>query len=506
MTKLKRTSIAIFALNALFVCSVFAQYYNVPLTMEGLDHTSNSSALSKSMGGVTIPLQQNISLMFANPAGFSTIDGIQVSVGGTQTIATLKHTEQWYPMVYYGNISILMDGTVRNIDTSGMKHAIATPKWPGDTLRKPFDNIWPAWSHNQNKIQIPDVFVAMPLNIAGNKASVGVGVSDYANLDYFYRNNNTLSADFGLMIIPSTTGVKDSVRDNWSQSTHYRMGAIHSYGAAFSMVINDNFSAGISGRYLNGSSDDYDLNLGRGVVWVIGGQSSFAIWKLNAGYIRCDSVNYQSSLVGTSDYKGCEFTASGTYRNKNVIVGFSITPPSTITKKFSGKLTCDTAQTIDYKASHYTCDTSFTEKMKLPIKINLGIGFNVRSNVFIAAEYDYCPYSSAKLEKNGTTTEPWLDASTFHFGADWSPIDILAIRFGYRKQIETFHAEYSALNDPIKSNAYSLGVGVKCIPNLVLNIAYEYYERKYEDSWIYRYNVDMMTVNTLSAELVYTLK
>jgi long-subunit fatty acid transport protein len=507
MRKLQLISIAIFALIALFVGSATAQYYNVPLTMEGVDHTSNGSVLSRSMGGVTIPLQKNISLMFANPAGLTTLDAIQVSVGGTYTFSKSEHTQQWYPMVYFGNISILMDGTVRGIDSIRTSYNSTTNPYPGDTLRKPYDDIWPAWSHEQNKIQVPDIFVAMPLTVADQKVSVGLGYTDYANLDYFYRNNNTLSADFGLMVIPSNPApARDSVRDNWSQNTHYRMGAIHSYGAAISTDIDNKFSVGVSGRILSGKSDDYDLSLGRGVIWVVGSVTSTTIWNVNNGYIRCDSVDYMKSLVGSSDYSGFELTGSGTYRNKNITIGFSITLPTTIKREFSGKLTCDTAKTIDYNASYSSRDTSFTEKMKLPLKAKIGIGFNVRSNVSVAAEYEYCPYSTAELEKNGVTTRPWLDASSFHFGIDWAPADYLSLRFGYRKQVETFHAEYSALNDPITSSVYTAGFGITCMPNLVLNFAYEYYSRKYEDAWVYAYHVNTITINALSAELVYTLK
>jgi hypothetical protein len=509
MTKLKSISIAVFVLTALSICSVFAQYYNVPLTMEGLDHTYNASVMSRAMGGVTIPLQQNLSLMFANPAGLSRLDAIQVSVGGTYTISNSEHAQQWYPMVYFGNISILMDGTARNIGPSGVPHPAVTTPYPGDTLQKPYDNIWPNWNHNQNKTQIPDIFAAMPLTIGSMKASVGVGIADYASLDYFYKNNNTLSVDFGLMIIPSgisPTGTWDSVRTNWSQNSHYRMGAIHSYGGAFSLAMNDNFSAGISGRYLSGKSDDYDISVGRGVIWVVGSTIANHFWNVNNGYIRLDSVNYHRTLVGTSDYTGFEFTASGTYHNKNITIGLSLTPPSTIKREFSGKLTCDTAATKDYLASYSLRDTSFTEKMKLPFKAKIGVGFQVRPNVLVAAEYEYCPYSSAKLEKNGKTTEPWMDASTFHFGIDWAPADYLSLRFGYRKQKETFHAEYSALDEPVTCSAYSAGVGITCMPGVVINFAYEFYERKYEDAWVYAYHVNTTNINTLSAELVYTLK
>jgi len=197
MTQLKRISLAIVALNVFVICGLFAQQYNVPLTMEGLNHTVNASVISKAMGGVTIPIQQDVALMFANPAGLSTLSGLTVSVSGSQISTSADHTQQWYPLVYYGNFSLLMDGTVRGIDTSGKPHTppSSPARYPGDTLQYPYDNLGPNWNHSRSASLLPQVFIAMPLKIGSRSASVGLGLTQYANMDYYYQNNNSLTPD-----------------------------------------------------------------------------------------------------------------------------------------------------------------------------------------------------------------------------------------------------------------------------------------------------------------------
>jgi opacity protein-like surface antigen len=512
MTQLKRISIAVFALNAMLICGLFAQQYNVPLTMEGFNHTDNGSIISKAMGGVTIPIQQDVALMFTNPASMSTLNAMTVSVSGNLTFTNASQEQQWYPLVYYGNFSLLMDGTVRGIDTSGVPHSYPThPYGPGDTLQYPYDDIWPNWSRTKDANKyIPEIFFAAPLKIGKLNATVGAGLTKYANMDYYYRNNNTLSQDYDLQTTPQTAA-KDSVRNNWSQAIHQRDGNIYGYGGAFSLAISEKLSAGISARYIQGRTDDFEQTIGRGVLWFYGSlyvQSAQSRWHAALGNIFIvDSVSYQRTLQGTSDFSGFEYNISAQYRTKNVTIGFSVTPPSTITRKFSGSLLADTGATIDYAASHRAVDTSFTEKTNLPWKGKLGIGFQVTPNFLAAIEYEYCPYSQAEFEKDGVISHPWLDASAIHFGINWEPTNSLFLRFGYRKQNETFTPKNSPFPDqPVSYNTYSAGLGVQLIPNLVLNVAYEFYEMKYEDVWAQSYHINTLTSNSISAELTYSLK
>jgi long-subunit fatty acid transport protein len=517
MTKLKRISIITLVFNTMLVCGLFAQAYNVPLTMEGLNHVSNASVVSQAMGGVTIPLQKDISIMFVNPASLSTLDALTVSVGGSRTYTSANQTQTWQPDTYWGNFTLLMDGSARTIspsDSSWHKShpGVPTPTFPGDTLWKPYDNLGPNWSRTKDAGDfLPDIFVGLPVTVAGIKATVGVGMAEYANLDYYYQNNNVITPEYDLLQVGEGLVKGDSVKSlNWSQSIHQRNGKLHSYGGAVSVNITDNFSAGLSARYISGSTNDQDLSVGRGVIKAYSAGYVQKYWNVAGAYgcIRLDSVDYMSSLTGTSDFSGYDATLSTTYRSKNVTVGLVITLPSVIAKKFNGQIVNYAGQTIDYAANYQVKDTSYTQNMDLPWKAKIGLGMQVRPNVLFAAEYEYSPYSTADLERPGyaKTVRPWLDASSFHFGVDWQPINILSLRFGYRRQSDVFQPQYAAFNsDPVSYNAYSAGFGVELMPGLALNAAYEFYEFKYEDTWVDNSNVNILTSNTFSAALKYTI-
>jgi hypothetical protein len=513
MTKLKKISINTLVLNAVLVCAMVAQDYNLPLSMEGLNHKTNKSVLSKSLGGVTIPLRKDVSLMFANPASLGSLDALTISVGAIQTSTSANQTQQWQPSTYFGNYSLLMDGSANDIvhtdTTTANKYKLpgATSYFPGDTLWKAYDKIGPNWSHDKSPGNfIPNVFVAMPVTIMDIKATVGLGYSEYANMDYYYQNNNTENPNPNELMIGQGIVKGDSTRRiDWWQSKRNREGSLSSVGGAISINITPNLTAGISAKYISGSTNDLEQTLGRGVIWFFWSGAA----NKNAPYqsLRLDSVDYMSSLSGTSDYKGYEAAISATYRGKNVTVGVTITLPTEIDRTFEGTATSYTGKTMDFAASPLrSVHVSTFQEMDLPIKGNIGIGLQLRPNVFAAAEYEYDPYADAKLiTDHSTTTNPWLDGSSFHFGLMWEPMENCSLRFGYHRQTEVFQAQYSAIKDqPVSYIAYSAGIGIHLMKGLELNAGYEFYQRKYEDTWVGNSNINLYESGSISAGLQYT--
>jgi hypothetical protein len=515
MTKLKRISINALVLNAAMVCAMVAQDYNLPLSMEGLNHTSNTSILSKSLGGVTIPLQKDVSLMFANPASLSTLDALTISIGALQTYTSANQTQQWQGSTYYGNYSLLMDGSLIGISHSVNPDtllAIMTRKgikpFPGDTLWIPYDKIGPNWNHDKSPSEmIPNIFVALPFTFKKIKATVGLGYNEYANMDYYYQNNTAQNPNPNEMMAGQGVVKGDSTRRvNWWQSIHNREGNLHSIGGALSVNITENFSAGANLQIITGSTNDIDQTLGRGVIWFMSSGANPNKVTLNS--IRLDSVDYMSSVSGKSTYTGYEGSISAAYRGKDVTVGVTVTLPTEIDRSFDGTTTSYTNKTKDYAAVPLSSvSTSTTQKMYLPTRGSIGIGMQVRANVYVAAEYEYDPYSQAELKINGVTTNPWLDASAFHLGIKWEPVENYSLRFGYRRQSDVFQAQYSAFdNQPVSYIAYSAGIGIQLIKGLQLNAAYEFYEQKYEDTWVGNSNINILTSSSISVGLQYTLQ
>ncbi len=513
MTKLKRISIDALVLNAAMVCTMIAQDYNLPLSMEGLNHTTNTSILSKSLGGVTIPLQKDVSLMFANPASLSTLDALTISVSAAQTSTSASQTQQWQPSTYYGNYSLLMDGSANGINhtdtTTGNKYTLppSNTYFPGDTLWKPYDKIGPNWNHNKNPKMIPNIFVAMPFTFRGIKATIGLAYTEYADMNYFYQNNNTQNPNPNELMAGQGIVKGDSTRRvNWWQSSHSRDGNLNSVGGALSVNIMQSLSIGASAKYISGDVNDIDQILGRGVIWFFASGAANNNARINS--IRLDSVNYGSSVVGTSSYKGYEGTISATYQGKDVTIGVTITLPTEIDRTFNGTSTSYTNATKDYTTVPISSVNVKTfQEMDLPMKESIGIGMQLRPNVYAAAEYEYDPYAQAKLKTNGITTNPWLNASSFHLGIKWEPAEKYSLRFGYRRQSDVFQAQYSAFeNQPVSYVAYSAGIGIHLIKGLELNAAYEFYEQKYEDTWVDNSNINILTSQSISAGIQYTFQ
>ena len=515
MTTLKRISINALVLNAVMICSLVAQDYNLPLSMEGINHSTNASILSRSLGGVTIPIQKDVSLMFSNPAGLSTLDALTVSVSAIQNYTSANQTQQWQPSTYYGNYSLLMDGSVFGISHSmnaDTLRAIMTRKgiktFAGDTLWVPYDKIGPNWSHDKSPSElIPNIFVAMPFTVEGIKATAGLGYSEYANMDYYYQNNTAQYPNVNEMMAGQGVVKGDSIRRvDWWQSIHSREGNLHSLGGALSVNITEKFSAGLSAQIITGDVDDLDQTLGRGVIWF--SASGANPNKVTINNISLDSVDYKTVVAGKSSYKGYEATLSAAYRGKDVTVGVAVTLPATMDRTFNGTTTSYTNKTKDFAAVPLSSVSTHTaQSIDLPMKTKIGIGMQLRPNVYVATEYEYDPYSQAKLKINGVTTSPYLDATSFHVGLKWEPVVDYSLRFGYRRQSEMFQAQYSAFDgQPVSYIAYSAGVGIHLMKGLDLNAAYEFYESKYEDTWVDNNNINILTSNSFSIGLQYTLQ
>jgi len=96
----------------------------------------------------------------------------------------------------------------------------------------------------------------------------------------------------------------------WYQNIRNREGSIYGYGAAFSFGVTENLSFGLSGMIIKGSTNDFESQLGRGRL------------VFYSSYFRVDSVDYQNTKNGTSDYSGAEINFSGLYKSGNNTVCF----------------------------------------------------------------------------------------------------------------------------------------------------------------------------------------
>jgi hypothetical protein len=241
------------------------------------------------------------------------------------------------------------------------------------------------------------------------------------------------------------------------------VGSIYGYGAALSVGLFENLSFGISGMLIKGSTNDFQSKLGRGTL------------VFYSSYFRVDSVDYKNSYIGTSDYNGAEFNFSGMYKSGSLTLGFSIKPPTTITRKYQYNYQKDTSGISSSAA------VTGSDKITLPWRGTFGLSVSVQENLRAVIEYELRPMGVADYINSGVTSNPWRSSHLLHLGAEYSPFNWLTIRGGYSDKAEVFEEEGNPFpGDPVYSTILSCGVGLNW-QNLKVNITYEYFNVKYDD-------------------------
>ncbi|MBI5475258.1 MAG: hypothetical protein HY964_00810 [Ignavibacteriales bacterium] len=470
---------------------IFGQGYNSHLSMQGIENSSILSSASRSMGGITINSTNDVSIMFANPAALQSLDGFQASFGAIRRNTSASQTQQWYPLSYYSNFSLLMQGLTRYIpDPETIRNY---PPNAGDSVQRPFDNIEPDWKYSRNKIPIAQIFFGAPFQIGDIKLSAAIGIVEYANMDYRYQNNNMLSPDFGsyrygVFILPTSDRDVDVKNVYWYQNIKQRIGSIYGYGGGLSIALTEKISIGFSGLYLNGQTDDFESSISRGVL------------KMHRNYFGLYRYLNDTIKTGTSDFTGADYAISGLYKKQNFTFGISVKPATIIKRKFSGTIGIDTLLSNSSKSNLDEAD-----KIKIPLRGTIGIGMALRENVFLGMQYEYLPYSLANYTSSASSHKPWLDASSFRVGIDYQPVTVLSLRAGYYTKAEIFEPEGNFnKGDPVSSSGYTGGFGIN-FKNIHINFAYEYLKIEYEDKWSTNVNVNKDIRQNISSDIVFTI-
>lgn len=469
-----------------FTERLISQGLDDPLTVQGLDRSSYS-ATSRAQGGTTIGIQNDIGSMFLTPASLQSLQGIQISIGGIQQYSNSKQVQQYGPLKYYSNFSILMEGLTGYIDNP--QYDSAGNYDAGDTVQRPFDDIGPNWTHKKNKTSPLQALIAVPFSIGKIHFVAGLGTIQYSNLNHFYQNNNVLSPAIGSeRPFPLDRPRSDSLSVQWYQYTRSREGYIRGHGIALSGALTDKITLGISGMLLRGSSDEYERHIGRGRL------------KFFANSFRLDSVYNHTTTSGTSDYRGTEFTLSGIYRGQYVTIGISAKLPTIIKRKYGSQ---SSVMTTDISAVN---QVNGEDKVKLPWRGTVGLSALLRENLTINLEYEIHPFDAVVYtDANGNESKPWLSSDNLHVGSEYRPLDWLALRGGVRRESEVFEPTGAALTgEPVCSTVYSLGCGFVSY-GIHLNIAYEYALIKYQDVWQTNVNLNQESRHVIAAEIVYEL-
>jgi opacity protein-like surface antigen len=480
--------LSLYIIPILEIQPLSAQGYGGTLTFQGLNHYMLHSAAGRAMGGVTIGVKQDIGLMFQNPATLPSIQGIQVSLGGLMFSKDLNQKQNYAPVRYYSNLSLLLEGLTDQIPDPDTTLPGFTAQ---DTVQRPFDDIDPNWSRStDDKIPV-QALLAIPVSWESVKIVAGIGAIKYAELNHYYQNNNVLSpAILSQRPLPTMRPTDDNpIEVEWLQSIRSRKGSIQGYGFALAGSVKKyNLAFGLSGMVLKGSSDDYEQEVARGNLTFF------------SNAFRIDSVYNTITKTGKSDYSGQEFTLSSMVTGRNVSIGFSMKPPTTVTRKYTMQVATDTTGT----PSRYTIQGE--DKLKFPWRGTIGLALSLSENLTVGLEYEFRPYQSVRyVDSDGIETSPWLSSSLLHIGAEYMITQWLALRGGMRGEAEVFEPEGNhIIGEPVTYTVYSAGIGV-FFSGLSLNVTYEYSLMKYEDIWASAISKNSESRHIIAAQLLYEI-
>jgi opacity protein-like surface antigen len=468
--------------------TLYAQGYGGTLTMQGLDNLMLHSARARAMGGLSVTDQKDIGLMFQNPAALRSIDKMILSVGGHLSSSDLKQEQNYAPVRYYSNLSLLLEGLTDQIPDPDPSLFGFTAQ---DTVQRPYDNLSPNWSRSASDQMPLQALLAAPFSFGEFYIVAGAGAVRYADLNHYYQNNNVLSPEIlSQRPLPTLRPTDDNpVEVQWLQSYRSREGYIQGYGFAVAGHAKEyNISLGFSGLILQGNSDDYQQQISRGKLTFF------------SNAFRIDSVSNSVRMSGTSDYSGQEFTVSSIITGRYVSFGFSVKLPTTITRTYSTQIMTENG---DGSSSE---TVRGEDKLKLPWRGTVGLSFTLRENLSLGIEYEYRPYESVRYtDTNGRETSPWLPASLFRIGVEYKPALWLALRGGMRGEAEVFEPEGNQLpGEPITYMIYSAGFGISYY-GIFLDVAYEYALLKYEDIWASAISKNSNYQHMFVAQLSYEL-
>jgi opacity protein-like surface antigen len=471
------------------VPSVYAQAYNTPLTIQALNHRTSSSVSSRSLGGLTLLPRNDVSTMFSNPAALQTLQGMQVSVGGILEYKQNEQTQRWYSLDWMSTFDLFMEGKTADLRDAVIDTTRITNPTHQDTVQRNGRN--PNWSRKKDQISPPQLFAALPFEMSGLKLTAGVGVVEYANLDYHYENRNAFNRNLDHISLPLSTNPVPAVAEWWGDS-RTREGTIHGYGGALAATLAEGLSVGLSGMYFSGTITDRQSRERYGEL---------QFFSKDFRYVATGSPSVVVTK-GTSEVSGLELNLSGVYRARNIMLGFAINPPTKISRDFT-----TTGDSTYGTTTGALPQDNGTDNITLPWRGSIGLGIALRSNVFLSVEYEYKPYGTAEFtDKNGNVTNPWLGCSGFHFGVEYLPVDFVSLRFGHQSRSEVYEEEGNALyGDPITFRVYSGGVGIRALNGLQLNLGYEYMNMRYADNWNLNTNVNQDMRRTFFGSISYTL-
>ena len=461
---------------------LLAQDAGSPLTTQGMDQFFLTGVRARGMGGTVLAIGGDANSVFSNPSLLTSVKNMNVRIGGSSVFSTYKQRQEWHPDEYYAELSLVIEGTIRNvIDTLAQK------------LARPFDTITPDNEMNTTRTFPAQFSVSLPFELFETKLNVSAGVTEEISLNTYFQNNNVLDPNIGAyrpspVIRPK---VGDSTKVQWYQFVRERSGSVNGYVIGGAVDVVENLTIGVSGTLYDGSSDDVQRRVDRGTfVLKTNNSSGFNV-------MRNDSIYKHVTTTGTSDYSGMNGTIAGAYHNEVFTVSAVVNTPLELTREWK-----QTTQQ-DSMGSSFSSAKNGKEKISIPLQYSFGISLRPSSKVTVGIDYMIRSFDEMKYSGSDTTVSHWLNSSFLRAGIEYSPSKWIAIRAGFRENVQTFAAAGAGiLNDPVRGSVYTFGLGTK-FESVSIDAAYEYSLTKYVDAWESNLNYNTIQSHNIMVELGY---
>jgi len=467
---------------------VFAQPAAGPLAVQGLEQTVLQGTRSRAMGGTAVANANDASALFSNPAALSRLRSFEIRAGGLTGKTQHQQIQEWVPYMSNPELSVLFESLTDQIPIP--YDSLGNPLSAWETLQRQYDDITPNWSRSSSSAQLFSLAAALPVPIAEINITAGLGVAQAMNLGHYYQNNNALSPYIGQLRPDPKVITKplDTVHVQWYQYVRERKGMIYGITPGISVPLLPGLTFGGSATILTGSSDDVERRVERGHLNIATNNKS------TATEFMLDTVYYQLTKVGTSSYSGAMFTAGLLFQQDRFSIGVSIKPPYTLTRNWERDVTSldTTRKSFPVRIDSLTSRSyheSGKEDLRFPLAYTLGIVVTPTDEWTIAFDYDMRNLADVEYRDGDTVSNPWVNKlASLRFGAEFRPSKVLALRGGYREDIQAFSPDGSGvIGEPARGGVYSLGAGLT-FGNILIDLAYEYSLLKYQD--IYQSNVN----------------
>jgi hypothetical protein len=102
-----------------------------------------------------------------------------------------------------------------------------------------------------------------------------------------------------------------------------------------------------------------------------------------------------------------------------------------------------------------------------------------------------------------STPSDMVNGQEIRIGTEYLVSDWLALRGGYRDEVQSFVPAGASLTDePVHGSVFTVGFGVE-IGSIRIDCAYQYMRLKYYDAWMSNTNYNSKYVHTISLETGY---